>query len=127
MEWNGVSDIFTDSLLSYSQLVVVVNNSTQNPVVCPPQDAETVRSLQLDVSLVSWADEIDQRVVSLLKKSSEEHQGQGALVILHSPVETSKQVVSGDGVNMSSNHSEPDNIQGIILEAQHRASLQTPG
>ena len=71
-------------------------------------------------SLVPGADDIDQQDTSLLEQSSEEHQGLG----LHSPLETSKQVVSGDGVNVSSNHFEPDNIQDIVLEAQHRASFQ---
>ena len=54
----------------------------------------------------------------------EDHRGPGAQVILHSSVETSEQVVYRDVVDMSSNHSEPDNIQDIVLEAQHRASLQ---
>ena len=120
----GEGDIVTDSLLSTSQLVVVVNNSTQDPVVCPPQDAETERTLQPDVSLVSWMDHVDQRGASLHEQSSEEPEGPGAQVILYSPVETSEQVVSGDGVNTSSNHSQPDNIQDTVLEAQCRASLQ---
>ena len=93
--------------------------------MCPPRDAETERALQPDVSLVSWLDDIDQQDASLLEQSSEEPQGPGAQVILHFSVETSEQVVSGDVVNMSSNHSEPDSIQDIVLEAQHRASFQS--
>ena len=92
--------------------------------MCPPWDAETKRNLQSDASLVSWSDYVNQQDASLLEQSSDDHQGPGAQDILHSPVETPEQVVSGDGVNMSSNHSEPNNIQDIVLEAQCRASLQ---
>ena len=42
--WGEVG-IYTNPLLSSFQLVVVVNNSTQDPVVCPPRDAETKRAL----------------------------------------------------------------------------------
>ena len=119
----GKANIFADSLLSISQLVVVINNSTQDPVVCPPQDAETKRALQPDNNF-SWVDDVEQLDASLCEQNSEEHQGPGAQDILHSPVETTIQEVSGDGVNMSSKYSEPDNLLDIVLEAQHRASLQ---
>ena len=66
----GEGNIYTNFLLSTSQLVVVVNNSTQDPVVCPTWDAETERALQLDVSLVSWEDDIEQQDASLLEQSS---------------------------------------------------------
>ena len=63
----GEGDIYTNSLLSTSQLVVVVKISTLDPVVCPPWDAETKRALQPDVSLVSWLDDVDQEDASLLE------------------------------------------------------------
>ena len=62
----GEGDIFTNSLLSTSQLVVRVNNTIQDPEVCPPRDVETKRVLQPDVSLTSWSDYVDQWDASLL-------------------------------------------------------------
>ena len=41
----GEGDIFIDSLLSDYQLVVAVNNPTQDPVVCPAWDTQTERAL----------------------------------------------------------------------------------
>ena len=108
-------DIFANSLLSDSQLVVVVKNPTQDPVVCPAWDAETERALQPDNNFSS-VDDVEQRDAYLHEQSCEEHQGPGAQDLLHSPVETPGQDVSKDGVNMSSNHYEPENIHDIVLE-----------
>ena len=93
--WGG--RIYANSLFSTSQLVVVLNNSIQGPIVCPlgMQRPKGLCS-QSVVSLISWWDDIDRWDATLLEQSSEENQELGAQVILHSPVETSKQVISRD-------------------------------
>lgn len=100
--WGGC--FYANSLFSTTQLVVVLNNSTQGPMVCPIRmQRQKGLCSQSVVSLISWWDDVDQQDATLLEQSSEKNQGLGVQVILHSPVETSEQVVSGDGVNTSSN------------------------
>ena len=112
-----------EDLFSDSQLVDQVNNPTQDPVLCPARDAETERILQPED--FSWAEDVKAQDAALLELSSEEQQGPGAQSLFHLPVEISKQEVSRDGVKLSSNHSDPDSIQDIVLEAQLRASFQS--
>ena len=81
----------------------LVNNPTQDSVVCPARDAETEKALQ--PGNFSWIDNVEEGDGALLEQSSEEHQGPGAQDLLHSPVETPEQEASGDEVEMSSNHS----------------------
>ena len=70
-----------------------------------------------------WIEDFETQDAALLEQSSEEQQGPGTHSLLHLPIETSEQEVSG--VELISNHSEPDSIQDIVLEAQHRASFQS--
>ena len=102
-------------LFSNSQVMELVNNPTQDPVVCPAWDAETEEALQ--PGNFSWADDVEKQDVALLEQNLEEHQGPGAQSLPHFPLETSEQEVSGDGVKLGSNQSEPDIIQDIVSEA----------
>ena len=111
-------DIFSDS-----QFVKLVINPTPDPVLGPARDAETVKALQ--PGDFSWIEDVKVEDAALHEQILEEQQGPGAHSIPHSPVETSKQEVSGDGVELSSNHFEPDSILDIVLEAQLRASFQS--
>ena len=66
------ANLSSNSLLSNSLLVAVVNNPTQDPVVCPARDAETKRALQPDNNF-SWVDDVKQQDASLHEQSLEEH------------------------------------------------------
>ena len=90
--------------------------------MCPAWNAETEEALQPTDFL--WVKDVEVQDAALLEQSSEVQQGPGAQSLLHLSVETYKQKGSRGGVELSSNHSEPDNIQDIVLEAKRRASFR---
>ena len=78
--------VHKEDLFSDSQLVELVNNPTQDPMVCPARDAETEEALQ--PGDFSWIEEVKAQDTALLEQSLEEQQGPGVHSLLHSLVET---------------------------------------
>ena len=68
--------VHREDLFSNSQLVELVNNLTQDPMVCPARYAETEEALQ--PGDFSWIEEVKAQDTALLEQSLEEQQGLGA-------------------------------------------------
>ena len=65
--------VHREDLFSDSQLVELVNNPTQDPMVCPARDAETEEALQ--PGDFSWIEEVKVQDAALLEQSLEVQQG----------------------------------------------------